>query len=90
MRNCIEFLEKIHSNLRGSLSPIHWKKLYCITFYDDIIETYHIQTMWHKSPAFEKLLEFNSWAKNQSEKMFKRYQTDRKGQFDNKTLKMGR
>lgn len=60
MTKGIEFLEEIHSNLRGCLSPIHWKKIYCITSYDDITETYRIQIMWHKSQAFEKLLEFIS------------------------------
>ena len=42
--------------------------------------------MWHKSQAFEKFLEFISWAENQSEKKLKRYRTDVGGEFDNKAF----
>ncbi len=43
--------------------------------------------MRHKSQAFEKFLEFISWAENQSGKKLKRYRTDGGGEFDNEALK---
>ena len=82
-----KFLEEIYNDLGRLLFLIYWGKQYYISFYDDAIRTYHIKTIWHKGQAFEKFLEFISWAKNQSGKMLKRYRIDEGKEFDNKALK---
>ena len=82
-----EFIEKILSDLRGPPPITQWGKQYYIFFYDDAARTYNVKTMRHKSQAFEKFLEFIFWAKNQSEKKLKRYQTNGGREFDNEALK---
>lgn len=58
-----------------------------MSFYDDAIETYYIKTMWYKSQVFKIFLEFIFYAKNQLKKKLKRYQTNRREEFDNKVFK---
>ena len=82
----MEFLEEIYNDLGGLLPPIYWEKQYYISFYDNATGTYHVKTMRHKSPAFEKFLEFIS-LENQSEKKLKRYQNNRMGEFNSKAFK---
>ncbi len=87
MTKATEFLEEIHSDLKGPLPPTRWGEQYYISFYDDATGTYYVKTMRHKSQAFEKFLKFISWAENQSGKKLKRYRTGGGGEFDNEALK---
>ena len=88
MTMATEFLEEIHSDLRVSLPLLGWKEYYYISFYDDVIGTYHVKTIWHKNQVFEIYLEFISKAKNQSGKIFKRYRINGRREFDNNALKI--
>ena len=87
MTRAMEFLEEIHSDLGGSLLLTCCGEQHYISFYDDVTVTYHVKTMWYKSQAFEKFLEFISWAENQSEKKLKKYCIDGGEKFDNKAFK---
>ncbi len=87
MTRATEFLEEIHSDLTAPLPPTRWGEDYYIAFYDDTTGTYHVKTMRHKGQAFEKFLEFISWAENQSGKKVKRYLTDGWEMFNHDALK---
>ncbi len=87
MTGATEFLEEIDSDLMGPLPPTCWGEQYYIGFYDDATGTCHVKTIRHKSKAFEKFLEFISWAENQSGKNLKRCRTDGGEEFNKEALK---
>ncbi len=87
MTRVTEFLEEIHIDLGRPLPLTHWEGQYYTSIYDDATGTYHLKTMQYNNQAFEKFLEFISWAEDQSGKKFKRYRTDGEGVFNNMTLK---
>ncbi len=72
MTMATEFLQEIHSDLGEPLPPTRWGEQYYISLYDDATGTYYVKIMRHKSQAFEKFLEFTSWAENQSGKKLKK------------------
>ena len=87
MKRATESLEEKHSDLLGTLPQTRLETEYYISFYDDETWTKHVKTIRHKSQAFEKFLEFISWAENQSGKKLKRNCRDGAGEFNNKILK---
>ena len=83
----IEILKKIQSDLGELLSSICWVEQYYISCYDIATRAYYVKTMWYKSQAFEKFLEFISWVENKSGEKLKKYCTDKKKKFDKEALK---
>ncbi len=86
-RRATEFLGFVYSDLGRPLPATRLGQTFYISFYDDSTGCYYIESVRHKSQAFEKFVKFVTWAQNQSGNKLKRYRTDFGREFDNELFK---
>lgn len=81
-----QVLELVHSDVCGPTTIDSFGgSRYFLTFVDDFSRKVFVFTIKKKSEAFEKFLEFKSWAENQTEKRIKIIRTDNGKEYCNGT-----